>query len=137
MKSEWGQSKNPSLVTRPRPKTREEPIPLNKRPKMEEGRASGGEETPRRKRFRSTSPVITEGVKPQPVHTGASTPVGVKVKRIQSKIDRDRSQTNKSIGQQIQPTLRSFLDLRGGLVGPKSGATKKETSKDGSKDETG
>lgn len=104
---------------------------------MEEDRASGGEETPRRNRFRSTSPVITEGVKPQPVLTRASNPVGVKVKRLQSKIGKDRSHINKTIGQQTQPTLRSFLDPRGGLVSPKSRATITGTSKDGSKAETG
>ena len=59
LNSEWGQSKNPSPVTRPSPKAREEPVPLNKRPKMEEDSASGREEAPRRKRFRSSSLVIT------------------------------------------------------------------------------
>ena len=63
--------------------------------------------------------------------------MGVKVKKLQSKIDKDKSHNNKTIRQQIQPTLRSFLDLRGGLMGPKSGATNTGISTDGSKDETG
>ena len=48
--------------------------------------------------------------------TGASTPVAVKVKRMEmmSKVDQGPG------GSKIQPTLRSFMDLKCGLVGVRS-----------------
>ena len=55
------------------------------------------------------------GKKEEKHQTGANTPVGVKVRRLQEKINQgNRSHT---IAQQIQPILRSFIDLRGGLKG--------------------
>ena len=45
--------------------------------------------------------------------TGASTPVAVKIKRIEKRDKKDQGPS----GNQFQPTLRSFMDLKGGLVG--------------------
>ena len=51
-----------------------------------------------------------------PTSTGASTPVSVKIKRIECKGKVDQGAS----GRQIQPTLRSFMDLKSGLVGVRS-----------------
>ena len=48
-----------------------------------------------------------------PLETGATTPVGVKVRRIQEKLNKEK----QSNAQQFQPTLRSFMEIRGGLEG--------------------
>ena len=50
--------------------------------------------------------------------TGASTPVAVKIKRMEkmSKVDQGPG------GNKIQPTLRSFMDLKCGLVGARNRA---------------
>ena len=51
-----------------------------------------------------------------PTSTGASTPVAEKVKRIEKRSRLDQGPSSN----QIQPTLRSFMDLKGGLVGARS-----------------
>ena len=62
-----------------------------------------------------SAPAKETGNRENKLETGANTPVGVKVRRLQEKINRESK--SHSTGQQIQPTLRSFIDLRGGLVG--------------------
>ena len=49
-----------------------------------------------------------------PTSTGVSTPVSVKVKRIEK---RGNMKDQGPYGNQYQPTLRSFMDLKGGLEG--------------------
>ena len=87
----------------------------------EERRDTGQEvqERPGKRRKNSEAPdmevvkVATSGAGPS---TGASTPVAVKVKRIEKKSKVDQGPS----GKQFQPTLRSFMDLKGGLVGARS-----------------
>ena len=55
----------------------------------------------------------TSGGSGAPTSTGASTPVAVKVKRIEKKSKVGQGPSSN----QIQPTLRSFMDLKCGLVG--------------------
>ena len=59
-----------------------------------------------------------------PLETGATTPVGVKVRRIQEKLNREK----QSNAQQFQPTLRSFMEIRGGLKGSQGWRGSQETS---------
>ena len=65
-------------------------------------------------------------------------PVEVKVKRLQGKMDVEKSQkSHRSNVQQFQPTLRTFIDLRSGLVGPKCGKGTTKPSETKSRAETG
>ena len=57
----------------------------------------------------------TEELSSSTVQTGANTPVTQKIKRYEQKIERKSKEERDN---KIQPTLRSFMDLRGGLVGP-------------------
>ena len=53
--------------------------------------------------------------------TGASTPVSVKIKRMEQRMmmkSQEQKQGNMKKKSQIQPTLKSFLDKRSGLLGP-------------------
>ena len=57
----------------------------------------------------------TQSRKGQQIYRGANTPVSVMVRRLQNKIQKEKSHITSR--QQFQPTLRSFIELRGGFVG--------------------
>ena len=114
LKSEWGLSKNPSLETRAR-SARQPKIPPNKRSKVGEeanGDREERETAPQPKRKRDRSPRTLETVEsngPAALttgKTGANTPVRVKIRRLQSKIDGEGTQ--KRVATKIQPTLSHF-----------------------------
>ena len=77
------------------------------------------EQEPRSKKKRkseeSPEEKKTEVLSSSTVQTGANTPVTQKIKRYEQKIERKKKEERDN---KIQPTLRSFMDLRGGLVGP-------------------
>ena len=83
----------------------------------EEGDGGAGQEDqerPGKRRNRREAPereVATEANTMNPTSTGASTPVSVKVKRIEKGNRKDQGPN----GNQYQPTLRSFMDLKVGL----------------------
>ena len=131
LKTEWGLSKNPSLVARGRPKVQETSGNQGKREKWE-GRERTSRLEPAGKRKRVESPDRQAPTRKEDKHqTGANTPVGVKIRRLQDKINQGNK--SQSIAQQIQPTLRSFIDLRGGLKGSQSRTGQKSTSESSSK----
>ena len=65
-----------------------------------------------------------KGARKPELETGARTPVGVKVRRIQERIQKEKSHNV----QQIQPTLKSFIELRGGLEGSQRRTGNQSTS---------
>ena len=84
----------------------------------EEGREEGSqeqcevvEEAPSKRRNTRKGLEIKEEV--QRKETGANTQVAEKVKRVEERLKREKGEKEK-----IQPTLRSFMDLRSGLLGP-------------------
>ena len=98
LKTEWGLSKNPSLVARDRPKVKETSENPAKREKWE-GREVTDRLEPAGKRKRTNSPERQVQTRREVKHqTGASTPVGVKIRRLQDRINQNnqgnRSQTN-------------------------------------------
>ena len=130
LKNEWSLSRKPALESRGKNK---EPAGIGKienpeqsklkrgRQKEEVTRDTGqeGRQRPGKRMNRREAPEreitleATSGGSGAPTSTGASTPVAVKVRRIEkeSKVGQGPS------SNQIQPTLRSFMDLKGGLVG--------------------
>ena len=84
----------------------------------EEGREEGSqeqcevvEEAPSKRRNTRKGLEIKEEV--QRKETGANTQVAEKIKRVKERLKREKGEKEK-----IQPTLRSFMDLRSGLLGP-------------------
>ena len=102
LKTEWGLSKNPSLVAKLRPNVQEMPGPQSKRSQWE-GRQQETLPEPAGKRKRTESPKRPEnpatetateqekGARKPELETGARTPVGVKVRRIQERIQKEKS----------------------------------------------
>ena len=131
-RSEWGKSRKPFLMNG-----------AGTQPNSEEGKSSGagnrkrgtyredgeGEEVtddqegvkevkerPAKRRNRREVPdgqEMSEGN--QDMKRQASTPVAVKVRRMEDRIREGKDETEK---EKIQPTLRSFISLRSGLMGP-------------------
>ena len=145
LKSEWGLSRKPSLQAKGRPpstKTKEggsrEEDRTNYK-KRKRGRGNGREiQTPRdteregdctprgreREEDQRPSKRTDRREEPEPeliiqttseTETGASTPVSVKIKRLESKSK--ECEVREASRRTIQPTLRSFMDLKSGLEG--------------------
>ena len=74
---------------------------------------------PRNKRQRISRPGLEAGSREvrSRIQTRANTPVGKKMSRLKKKKEMDK--LLKTCGQHIQPAIRSFMDLRGGIVGSK------------------
>ena len=73
-----------------------------------------GRERPSKRRNRREGPEVKEtGERSQETEGQASTPVAVKVRRVEEKLKESKGEKEK-----IQPTLRSFIGLRSGLMGP-------------------
>ena len=131
LKNEWSMSMKPALETKRKAKDSEQTGKEHnsssesnnqKRGRQEETevRDTGqvGKERPGKKRKHleaSETQPKTTGAGPS---TGASTPVAVKVRRMEmmGKVDQGPG------GTKIQPTLRSFMDLKCGLVGTRKTA---------------
>ena len=63
--------------------------------------------------------------------SGANTPVHVKVRRIQDKINKDKGMSQPDAAKMIQPTLVSFMDIRGRLKGHQEAPRQQMSSKPG------
>ena len=73
-----------------------------------------GRERPSKRRNRREGPEVRQtGGRSQEMEGRASTPVAVKVRRVEEKLKEGKGEKEK-----IQPTLRSFIGLRSGLMGP-------------------